>query len=481
MGSGQRTARPRKPLSHRTLALDDGVTSWNETLWPVQLHEARRFRVDTEREAFLQHLEEEGYAVAWSTSREGQVVADVLSEQDIGHARSLLWDFLEALPQTRVRRDDVKSWGCKRDWLPDERNGILNGFGFGQSDFMWFLRLRPKVKDAFAAVWSTNDLLVSFDGGNVFRPWRFDPAWRTLGGWYHCDQNTRLGAASRGRCCVQGLVTLSEASRNSGGLVVVPQSHRDHAEVCERSSLAESCGDFVPISVNDPILEKGPVLVAAKAGDLILWDSRTVHCNTPGWAPEAAAAARRVPLESGRGVAWPGWANRNMRTGEKLPPQGTDMSSVHLPIPDKSQLLASQNSSLLGYPQQDLEGDSQFASGTVGGMPALQKHSGEIVLWLVVAQPVRITLEIFPRTMSLRLLTVYNEIVNHGVGAEYIVLLCQAEGMPFTQCAQMEEWQLLREVGYVCMTPAAWASDETLEQRRKAFEEGISTSHWPHK
>ncbi|CAK9090541.1 unnamed protein product [Durusdinium trenchii] len=298
---------------------------------PVQLHEARRFRVDTEREAFLQHLEEEGYAV----------VADVLSEQDIGHARSLLWDFLEALPQTRVRRDDVKSWGCKRDWLPDERNGILNGFGFGQSDFMWFLRLRPKVKDAFAAVWSTNDLLVSFDGGNVFRPWRFDPAWRTLGGWYHCDQNTRLGAASRGRCCVQGLVTLSEASRNSGGLVVVPQSHRDHAEVCERSALARG-GDFVPISVNDPILEKGPVLVAAKAGDLILWDSRTVHCNTPGWAPEA-------------------------------------------------------------------------------------------------------------------------------------------EGMPFTQCAQMEEWQLLREVGYVCMTPAAWASDETLEQRRKAFEEGISTSHWPHK
>eukprot|EP00913_Durusdinium_trenchii_P014018 g13163.t1 len=123
--------------------------------------------------------------------------------------------------------------------------------------------------------------------------------------------------------------------------VVVAAAHRDHAEVCERSALARG-GDFVPISVNDPILEKGPVLVAAKAGDLILWDSRTVHCNTPGWAPEA-------------------------------------------------------------------------------------------------------------------------------------------EGMPFTQCAQMEEWQLLREVGYVCMTPAAWASDETLEQRRKAFEEGISTSHWPHK
>jgi hypothetical protein len=40
--------------------------------------------------------------------------------------------------------------------------------------------------------------------------------------------------------------------------------------------------DYVAIDPTDPILcSQEPVLVCAKAGDLILWDSRTVHCNTP--------------------------------------------------------------------------------------------------------------------------------------------------------------------------------------------------------
>lgn len=40
--------------------------------------------------------------------------------------------------------------------------------------------------------------------------------------------------------------------------------------------------DYVSIHPTDPILKSArPVLVCAKAGDLILWDSRIVHCNTP--------------------------------------------------------------------------------------------------------------------------------------------------------------------------------------------------------
>lgn len=40
--------------------------------------------------------------------------------------------------------------------------------------------------------------------------------------------------------------------------------------------------------------------------------------------------------------------------------------------------------------------------------------------------------------------------------------------------------ELLRQVGYVCMTPRSFASRETLRLRRIAYETGISTSHWPH-
>jgi len=41
------------------------------------------------------------------------------------------------------------------------------------------------------------------------------------------------------------------------------------------------CGDFVSIPVNNPILHGRRKLVTAKAGDLILWDSRTIHCSSP--------------------------------------------------------------------------------------------------------------------------------------------------------------------------------------------------------
>jgi len=296
---------------------------------PVREFTPPRFCMEADREAMLEYLDANGYAV----------VASVAQRADIESAQALFWDFLEALPQTRVQRDDVQSWGDRRDWLPDPSNGIVSGFGFGQSDFMWYLRMLPKVKEAFAAIWRTDDLLVSFDGGNVFRPWKYQPEWLTRGGWFHCDQNARL-PDSIGRVCVQGLVTLLDASADTGGLVVVPGSHKQHENVCRRSVLARRAGDFVPVAVGDPILGEGAILVAAKAGDLILWDSRTVHCNTPA-----------------------------LNIQEAQPP---------------------------------------------------------------VAEP-------------------------------------------------PGGWQLIRQVGYVCMTPRKFATRSVLQQRKDAFVQGLSTSHWPHK
>ncbi|CAJ1380827.1 unnamed protein product [Effrenium voratum] len=295
-------------------------------LQPIGAIQPPRFNLDTDKQQFGQYLQEHGYAV----------VKNVASPPDIERARSLLWEFLEALPDTQVKRDDVRTWGCPKDWLPSPSNGILHGFGFGQSDFMWHLRMLPGVKEAFAAIWGTDDLLVSFDGGNVFRPWRYNWDWLTSGGWFHCDQNARL-PHSRGRVCVQGLVTLRAATAETGGLVVVPGSHLKHEELCSRSALSRGSGDFVPVSVDDPILQDA-ALVLAEAGDLILWDSRTVHCNTPALAPEEACS---TPAE--------------------------------------------------------------------------------------------------------------------------------------------DDWQLIREAGYVCMTPCSFASQEVLQKRREAFEQNVSTSHWPHK
>jgi len=61
----------------------------------------------------------------------------------------------------------------------------------------------------------------------------------------------------------------------------IPKSHLQHDELCARIPAAKIGMDFVEIPENDPVLKDGGILVGAKAGDLLLWDSRTVHCNSP--------------------------------------------------------------------------------------------------------------------------------------------------------------------------------------------------------
>ncbi len=78
-----------------------------------------------------------------------------------------------------------------------------------------------------------------------------------------------------------------------GGLCVIPGSHRHPVEdaLCARAPGARVSADFVPVPEGDdsPLLRCPAVRRAGSsqrliaAGDLImiLWDSRTVHCNTP--------------------------------------------------------------------------------------------------------------------------------------------------------------------------------------------------------
>jgi len=252
-----------------------------------------RFDINNQRAEFLAYLEEHGYAV----------VAQAADVEAVEHAKSLMWDFLESVPGTEVRRHDVDSWGHHYDWLPSPTNGILSGFGWGQSACMWHVRLLPQVRAAFAAIWGTDDLLVSFDGGNVFRPWRYNPSWLTDGGWYHVDQNATKPGSS-GRVCVQGLVTLTSINASTGGLVVVPRSHIDHEELCKRNPYAKDAGDFVPVSHADPVFENGAFLLCAEAGDLLLWDSRTVHCNNPALGALESDAEQPSSGNAGQEGPW---------------------------------------------------------------------------------------------------------------------------------------------------------------------------------
>mmetsp|Transcript_20556 Transcript_20556/g.43742 ORF Transcript_20556/g.43742 Transcript_20556/m.43742 type:complete len:964 (-) Transcript_20556:34-2925(-) len=289
------------------------------------LQEVRRFQV-LDCEAWKKHLCDFGFAV----------IANVAEKEQVEDAYDLLWQFLERSDGNgKVKRSDPKSW--KHDgvdgwgWPADETNGIIQRRGVGQCEALWYLRSLPAVKQVFASIWGTESLVTSMDGAGVFRPYGHSHSWKTdRRHWCHIDQ----GHQKRGLQCVQGLVTLKPATAETGGFVVVPGSHRFHHDILSRYPWTHK--DSIHLEANDLSLTDGdsrPSLVEARAGDLIIWDSRTVHCNVP-------------------------------------------------PLVENQELLNGKD--------------------------------------------------------------------------------------------------LLRAVAYICMTPAAWCSDEVVGQRSKAFQQGVTSTHWPH-
>jgi len=230
--------------------------------------------------AMLKYLEEHGYAIVRSAIKPGS--------DEMERIKCQFWDWHESIGHG-VRREEPSTWG--REFVAHPATGIIAAYGFGQSRFLWSLRTLPAVRSAFEAIWKTADLLSSFDGGNAFRP---DPAWRTQGGWWHCDQNGTK-PDRQGRVCVQGLVLLTPANEWTGGFCVVPRTHMLHAAFSERHPWADQQGDFLPVPEGDAILNGGGCLLRAEPGDLILWDSRTIHCNTPALAPLEDAPEGAVP------------------------------------------------------------------------------------------------------------------------------------------------------------------------------------------
>jgi hypothetical protein len=237
------------------------------------------------------------------------VVKEVAKKEDRDSGVGLFWDLVEQM-HPRIRRNDPSTWD---EWIADPGVGIMSGFGVGQSPFMWHARTLPKVKQAFTQVWDTDDLLVSFDGCGVFRPPERNPTWRTKGAWYHIDQNCYK---KPGLHAVQGLVNYFPSGPHDGGFVVVPKSSHminaafeKHNDICSGTS-----GHYVKMRPELGFWKEArasigkrdttnkydllPVKLVIEAGDMVLWDSRTIHCNHPVTKlspdPEAANRLKRL-------------------------------------------------------------------------------------------------------------------------------------------------------------------------------------------
>ena len=251
---------------------------WPAALPPPVYKRVPRYAVGDR--AVLGHLEEHGYAV----------VADVLTAAEVTSSIAKLWDFMEGMG-TGIDRSDISTWN-NQHWMENSApgSGLMSGHGLGHSEALWYVRGVPKLKEVWATLHGTDDLIISFDGMCQFRPWGVDPSWRTVSGWFHNDRvpgppvtssdSPRCGttAGIYSRDYIQGFANLVQTSEATGGNVVVEGSHKHYAALAlQYYGEGEAGGGGLNKAMEErPELFAFSVIAHLEAGDVFLWDDRYV-------------------------------------------------------------------------------------------------------------------------------------------------------------------------------------------------------------
>lgn len=207
-------------------------------------------------------------------------IPNVLNEEELENNRNELWILLNKLTENMeipISKDNPSSWKSYFNLIP-KKGMLLQNFGIGHSQLAWNIRQNPKVASVFAHLWKTpkEELLTSFDGMS------WQPAHEVTGkghlvkSWFHCDQSF----TNNNLKCYQGQVLLYDANVGDATLRVLEKSHKFHGDVANQFKITGKA-DWYKIDKDQEkyYIEKGceDHSVLAKAGSLILWDSRTIH------------------------------------------------------------------------------------------------------------------------------------------------------------------------------------------------------------
>ncbi|KAL0258685.1 hypothetical protein SLS55_006186 [Diplodia seriata] len=203
-----------------------------------------------------------------------------------------------AVPPSRCTEyiDDMYAWlekfpyGFKRSdrstWTPEHlpanvKGGMYYHYAVQHESFVWRARQEPGVLAAFAKLWNTTALIASFDGINFTLPTSAREPWAA---WPHVDQSPHR----TGLQCAQGIINFAPNGPRDGGLVVLKGSHRlveEYFSCHETEQETWGSTDWFGFSEEEGQVawfkDRGceQVKVCAEPGDLIVWDSRTVHWN----------------------------------------------------------------------------------------------------------------------------------------------------------------------------------------------------------
>jgi ectoine hydroxylase-related dioxygenase (phytanoyl-CoA dioxygenase family) len=210
------------------------------------------------------HLQEHGFVV----------VSGVISE-DV--CKKVIHQMREALCQLspNLKIDDDSTWS-KTENYPFLLHGGMVQY-VGHSKFQW--EMREKMTEVFTKVWDCEpkDLATSFDGFCYMDGRKGFPP-QSIIETAHSDQSPLRDKL----WSVQGLLNLNDCGEDDGGLVIIPDTHKMHQEFFKKLGKSDHPDDWYKFKENDkkdPIFQTA-IKICGKAGDFMMWDSRTFHCNT---------------------------------------------------------------------------------------------------------------------------------------------------------------------------------------------------------
>ena len=191
------------------------------------------------------------------------IIPNVLSVQEVAHARQLMIDWEKSIPNLLEKHGDINP------------HGIYKYHQAGHAPHAWYIRTLPKVQQVFKDLWNTDELITGFDG-SCYMPKELKKK-DTKKGWTHANQSPHT---SDKLLCYQSIVALT--SNKERTLVVYEGTNNIYHKYClERELKGKKHWQKIDTDFLQTIADKRKAL-HVPAGAMAIWDSRTFHQNQYG-------------------------------------------------------------------------------------------------------------------------------------------------------------------------------------------------------
>ena len=204
----------------------------------------------------------------------------VLTTEECAAFESGMWQQFSALTKGVLTRNP-STWRSFYNLMP-LHSMLLQHYGVGHMQWIWNIRQHPAVVGVFARLWQCEPkgLITSFDGASLhLPPEETRRGWYRGNDWLHTDMHFAPGQPRM----VQSFVTLRDINPEDATFMYYSGSHKLHAAFGEKFNLTASKDSWYRLETEEQkafFSDCPKVRLAAPAGSMVLWDSRTFHCGS---------------------------------------------------------------------------------------------------------------------------------------------------------------------------------------------------------